>query len=1065
MKFTQTPKGGCRPRCRHYLMGPAQAIFAVMLLIGAALALPRFALAQAPLLAADPIVGQPARPVVQGAAHLEGHYSDTSMLRLAIALKPPKLEEERQFLAQLQDKKSPLFHHYLSAAAWNARFSPAAADEQAVVDWLQSAGLTVTQRYPNRLLVDVEAPVTTIERALGIQINSYTAGNTAFFSNDRAPSLRPDLVNIVWAVLGLNSLEQERPASHRTVPVRPAYLPGPPKATGPAQHADASLSLRDAMNAKGGAVRTGIGKDGFGPQITAGAYDPTDIYSSQAYDYGALYNQGHCCNPLGNPGQSPPETSIAIATYGAQDLSDIAGFHATYPYLAYNVQLFNINGTPAPGDAEGTMDAEWATATSNSFGGYGNTSKVYVYQGANYQNNTITDVYNSILTDGYARVFSTSWACAEQQAVPGLTNSDCYAGTMNARDAIFMSMVGQGWTLVAASGDEGATATWCGAADGVFYPATDPFVVAAGGTTLSLDSYSNYLGESGWTGGIYGCDSNDGGSTGGFSSYWATPSYQSSFGYPSRATPDIALNADWLNSPQNYYFEGALSGNGGTSIVAPELAGFFAQANAYLLSLGNVCGSGSSACAPLGDAHSYLYDAGQFFAPHKPFYDITSGCNNNDITAEYGLGYYCAGSGFDQVTGWGSANMLQLSWAINWYSAAAAAAPTVNFTGPAVNTWYSTDQFINWSVIDVSGSVPGTGIAGFTQGWDSIPADPTSEATPGAGNSFYSGPQFPNATTGYLDFAGSGVSQGCHTVHVQAWNNMGRTSGDTTYGPVCYDTVPPATVLALSGTKQGIYYSSAVKVTLTATDAGSGVASTVYSLDGAAKVAYSGPLTVSAVGAHTLSYHSTDVAGNVESTHSASFSIAAKTDTKLTSSANPSVYGASVSLEASVIPSFGAAATGTVTFQLGTETLGTATLSGGKASFKTKTLPVGADSVTAVYGGSSTDIASTSAPLTQTVKQASTTTTLASSLNPATHGTSVTFTATISPQVAGEVTGKVLFKDGSTTLGSSTVKSSDDEATFTTSTLAVGTHAITAVYEGGASDSGSTSAVLKEVIH
>jgi subtilase family serine protease len=253
---------------------------------------------------------------------------------------------------------------------------------------------------------------------------------------------------------------------------------------------------------------------------------------------------------------------------------------------------------------------------------------------------------------------------------------------MNVRDAIFSGMVGQGWTLVAASGDEGATATWCEAQVGVFFPASDPYVVAAGGTTLRLDSYSDYIGETGWTGGPDGCDSNDGGSTGGFSYYWPTPGYQSAFGFGSRAVPDLALNADWYNTPQNLYFGGYLSGNGGTSIVAPELAGFFAQANAYLLSLGNVCGAGSSPCAPLGDPHAYLYDAGLYGPPHKPFYDITSGCNDNDVTAYYSLGYYCAGTGFDQVTGWGSANMLQLAWAINWYSAAAAAAPAVSFDRP-----------------------------------------------------------------------------------------------------------------------------------------------------------------------------------------------------------------------------------------------------------------------------------------------------------------------------------------------------------------------------------------------
>jgi len=117
----------------------------------------------------------------------------------------------------------------------------------------------------------------------------------------------------------------------------------------------------------------------------------------------------------------------------------------------------------------------------------------------------------------------------------------------------------------------------------------------------------------------------------------SAPSYQSNqpCGSGSRAVPDIALNADWYDTPQNYYFDGALSGNGGTSIVAPELAGVFAQEDSYLLYEGDICGSGTSACAPIGNADYPLYETGIDNAPHDPFYDITSGCNSNNVGTGY----------------------------------------------------------------------------------------------------------------------------------------------------------------------------------------------------------------------------------------------------------------------------------------------------------------------------------------------------------------------------------------------------------------------------------------------
>src|SRR5579863_6471103 len=168
-------------------------------------------------------------PVLNRTATLVEHYNPNQTLRLAFALKPPHLDEERQLINQLHDKKSPQFHKFLTAEEWNARFAPSAEDEQAVVDWAQSQGLSLTHRYPNRLLVDVEAPAGTIEKALNITVNKYEINNVSFFSNDRDPLLPTNLSSVVWAVLGLNSLEHEQPVSKRGKMIAAAadYVPGP----------------------------------------------------------------------------------------------------------------------------------------------------------------------------------------------------------------------------------------------------------------------------------------------------------------------------------------------------------------------------------------------------------------------------------------------------------------------------------------------------------------------------------------------------------------------------------------------------------------------------------------------------------------------------------------------------------------------------------------------------------------------------------------------------------------------------------------------------------------------
>ena len=188
----------------------------------------------------------------------------------------------------------------------------------------------------------------------------------------------------------------------------------------------------------------------------------------------------------------------------------------------------------------------------------------------------------------------------------------------------------------------------------------------------------------------------------------------------------------------------------------------------------------------------------------------------------------------------------------------------------------------------------------------------------------------------------------------------------------------------------------------------------------------------------------------------------AATTTTVDVSANPTVYGETVTFTITVTvngPGAGTAA-GTVTIKDGVATLGTALLNGlGQATFSTDTLGAGAHTITVVYEGNANFSTSTSSAFVQTVNPGPTTITLTSSKNPSALGDSVTFTATLPAGATGTVT----FLDGVVTLGTGNIDAAGN-ATFSTAGLALGSHPITAVYAGDANYGGSTSAILTQVV-
>ena len=154
-------------------------------------------------------------------------------------------------------------------------------------------------------------------------------------------------------------------------------------------------------------------------------------------------------------------------------------------------------------------------------------------------------------------------------------------------------------------------------------------------------------------------------------------------------------------------------------------------------------------------------------------------------------------------------------------------------------------------------------------------------------------------------------------------------------------------------------------------------------------------------------------------------------------------------------------------------TIGTARPTGGQGgtvSFAYSALQPGSHSITAVYGGDSNFVGSTSNAVAVVVNQASPTITLTPSpASPATYGQTVTFSATVTqPSSATQTpTGSVQFFDGQTSLGTGTLNASGSTslAIAGPNWLSAGTHSITAVYSGDTNFSTITSSALSYVVN
>ena len=198
-------------------------------------------------------------------------------------------------------------------------------------------------------------------------------------------------------------------------------------------------------------------------------------------------------------------------------------------------------------------------------------------------------------------VISCSWGAPELYFPSSLTTS------INAQ---LQALANRGVVFTAATGDNGSFDVAQG--NNVDFPSSSPYALACGGTHLVCPNhtYDGQTVETAWSAG-----------GGGVSAVFPKPDYQAGLsGITGRSTPDVSLVAD-PNTGVVYTIGGQLQVIGGTSIVSPALAAFFAALNTNQF------------------ANPLLYGYSS-----SDYHDITSGSN----------GAYRAKSGYDNCTGLGS---------------------------------------------------------------------------------------------------------------------------------------------------------------------------------------------------------------------------------------------------------------------------------------------------------------------------------------------------------------------------------------------------------------------------
>ncbi len=580
-----------------------------------------------------------------------GRLAATNELHLGIgvALRDPAGLD--RFLAEVYDPASPIYHQYLTPAEFTARFCATEADYAAVKNFALASGFTITGTHGNRLLLDVTARAGDVERAFHLHLQRYQHPTEAreFFAPDVEPSV--DAALAVVDIQGLSDYVRPHPKVHKL---------------------DPKLAV-----SKGGSAPDQSGSY-FGNDFR-NAYVPGTTLTGAGQSVGLFELDGYYANDI-----------AAYASQAGNGRTNIVVMPVMIGSTNWSV---GVNG----GDGEVSLDIEMAMAIAPGL------SKIFVYEAdsTSYINTMLSAM---LAASNTVRNLSCSWGWG--------------GGPSTTTDSIFKLMAAAGQSFFNASGDSCAFTVGASSVNGVDNtslanaPSSCPYITQVGATTLTNGAGGAYVAENVWNwGNTIGSQWNGTGSSGGVSSYYPIPSWQTNISMTAnlgstnqRNIPDVALTGDNIYVISGGSAQGS-GGNGGTSCAAPLWAGFLALVNQQAAQAG---GSSPGLINPA--IYAIAKGANPQYSYAACFHEVIYGNNYWSSSRSQ----YAAVAGYDLCTGLGTPTGTNLINALAGAADPLGVTPLAGFTasglagGPFSGTPQSltltntSASSLTWSLINTS---------------------------------------------------------------------------------------------------------------------------------------------------------------------------------------------------------------------------------------------------------------------------------------------------------------------------------------------------------------------------